>query len=76
MCELRDYKAVLSPTGDYASASLAAFSERALSTSLANFALKIIGSFVKGLMPLCALVAGFLTATNLAKPGIRTDPFS
>ena len=38
----------------------------------AGFALKVILSPVKGLMPSRALVAGFLTTLNLATPGIVT----
>src|ERR1700730_17155517 len=58
----------------YAAASLAAFTGRALMIFRAGFVLKVIGSLVKGLMPLRALVAGFLTTTNLAKPGTRNAP--
>jgi len=35
----------------------------------AGFALNIVGSFVNGLMPFRAFVAGFLTTTNLTNPG-------
>jgi hypothetical protein len=40
----------------------------------AGFALKMVGSLVKGLMPLRALVAGFLMTTNLAKAGQQEGP--
>jgi hypothetical protein len=53
----------------YATASLTAFTGRALITFLAGLALNIVGSFVNGLMPFRAFVAGFLTTTNLANPG-------
>ena len=39
-----------------------------------GLALIMISSPVKGLMPLRALVAGFLTTTNLAKPGSMNSP--
>ena len=41
-------------------ASLAAFTGRALMIFRAGFALNIVGSFVNGLMPFRAFVAGFL----------------
>ncbi len=41
----------------------------------AGFALNTVGSFVNGLMPLRAFVAGFLMTTNLAKPGTTKAPF-
>ena len=34
----------------------------------------IVGSFVNGLMPFRAFVAGFLTTTNLAKPSTKKAP--
>src|SRR5579884_3910056 len=40
----------------------------------AGFALKTVGSLVNGLIPLRALVAGFLMTTNLAMPGTRKAP--
>src|SRR5689334_3031709 len=42
---------------------------------LAGFAANVIGCLVKGLMPWRALVAGFFTTRNLAKPGIVKMPF-
>jgi hypothetical protein len=50
-------------------ASLAALTGRARTIFRAGLALKVIGSPVKGLVPLRALVAGFLMTTNFAKPG-------
>lgn len=41
----------------------------------AGFALKVMASPVNGLVPLRALVAGFLMTTNLAKPGTTNAPF-
>jgi hypothetical protein len=55
-------------------ASLAAFTGRALIIFRAGFALNIVGSFVNGLMPFRAFVAGFLMTTNLAKPGTKKAP--
>src|SRR5450759_4910526 len=55
-------------------ASFAAFTGRALMTFRAGLALNSIGSLVKGLMPLRALVAGFLMTTNFAKPGTKKAP--
>ena len=40
----------------------------------AGFALNTVGSFVKGLMPLRAFVAGFLITTNFANPGTTKAP--
>ena len=40
----------------------------------AGLALNTVGSFVNGLMPLRAFVAGFLMTTNLANPGTRKAP--
>jgi hypothetical protein len=40
----------------------------------AGFALKIVGSFVNGLMPSRAFVAGFLMTMNLASPGTMNVP--
>src|SRR6476646_2138192 len=50
-------------------ASVAALTGRALTIFRAGFALNIIGSPVKGFVPLRALVAGFLITRNLANPG-------
>ena len=47
----------------YATASLAAFTARALTTLRAGLAVKTVGSLVNGLMPLRSLGAGFLTTT-------------
>src|ERR1700693_802998 len=58
----------------YDTATLAAFTGRALTILRAGFALKIVGSFVNGLMPLRSFVAGFLMTTNLANPGTRKAP--
>jgi hypothetical protein len=55
-------------------ASLAAFTGRALMIFRAGFALNIVGSFVNGLMPFRAFVAGFLMTINLAKPGTKKAP--
>src|SRR5688572_20865146 len=53
----------------YLTKSLSAFSGRILTTLRAGLALKSIGSLVKGLMPLRALVAAFLMTDILARPG-------
>src|ERR1019366_965986 len=55
-------------------ASLTALTGRALMSFRAGLALNTVGSLVKGLMPLRALVAGFLTTTNFAKPGSTKAP--
>src|SRR6267154_5093662 len=55
-------------------ASLTAFTGRALMSLRAGLALNTVGSLVNGLMPLRALVAGFFTTTNFAKPGSTKDP--
>src|ERR1700757_451541 len=55
-------------------ASLAALTGLARTILRAGFALNIISSPVNGLVPLRALVAGFLTTTNLANPGTRKMP--
>src|SRR6185437_8136788 len=75
-CSMSAYasKRLTSPaemTGDQATASLAALTGRARTIFRAGLALKIVGSFVNGLMPGRALVAGFLITTNLANPGTR-----
>src|SRR5450432_2426308 len=56
-------------------ASLIALVGRALTALLAGLAAKVVGSFVKGLMPLRAGRAGFLTTTNFANPGSTKTPF-
>ena len=58
----------------YATASLAAFTGRALMIFRAGLALNIAGSFVNGLMPCRSFVAGFLITTNLANPGTKKAP--
>src|SRR3974377_1142062 len=58
----------------YDTASLAAFPGRALMIFRASFALNTVGSFVNGLMPFRAFVAGFLMTTNLANPGTKKAP--
>jgi hypothetical protein len=58
----------------YATASLAAFTGRALMSLRAGFALKTVGSFVKGFIPWRAFVAGFLITMNLASPAGRSLP--
>src|SRR6266849_57842 len=58
----------------YDTASLTAFTGRALMIFRAGFALNIVGSFVNGLMPLRSFVAGFLMTTNFANPGTRKAP--
>src|SRR5665811_2027890 len=60
---------------DTHTASLAALTGRARTIFRAGLALNIISSPVKGLVPLRALVAGFLMTTNFAKPGTRKTPF-
>jgi hypothetical protein len=55
-------------------ASLAAFTGRALMIFRAGFALNTVGSFVNGLTPLRAFVTGFLITTNLANPGTKKAP--
>jgi len=65
-----------SSEGGYETASLIAFTGRALMALLAGFASNLIGALVNGLMPSCAGVAGFSTTTNLANPGSKTHlPF-
>src|SRR5207344_1368603 len=63
------------PRDAFYTASLAALTGRALTILRAGFALKVIASPVKGLVPWRALVAGFLMTTNFAKPGTRNTPF-
>jgi hypothetical protein len=60
---------------DIHTASFAALTGRALTILRAGLALNIIGSPLKGFVPLRALVAGFLMTTNLAKPGTRKTLF-
>src|SRR6267154_3218046 len=55
-------------------ASFAAFTGRARTIFRAGLALNMVGSFVNGLMPFRALVAGFLMTTNFVKPGTRKTP--
>src|SRR5580700_11275983 len=57
----------------YYTASLAAFTGRALMIFRAGFALNTVGSFGNGLMPFRAIVAGFLMTTNLANPVYAFD---
>src|SRR6201995_5257516 len=59
---------------NHATASLTAFTGRALTIFRAGFALKVVGSFVNGLMPWRAFVAGFLITMNLASPGTTNAP--
>src|ERR1700722_12692236 len=63
-----------STDGRHATASLVAFTGRALMIFRAGLALKTVGSFVNGLMPLRAFTAGFLMTTNLANPGTTKAP--
>src|SRR5260370_10636672 len=58
----------------YDTASLAAFTGRALMIFRAGFALNIVGSFVKGLMPFLAFVAGFFSTNNFADTGGNKGP--
>src|SRR5881394_1348975 len=62
------------PTRPLQTASLATFSGAALTDSLAGLA--SMGSFVKGLTPLRASVAGLFTTDILAKPGMTNSPGS
>ena len=57
-------------------ASLATFNGDALTVLLAGLAANSIGSFVNGLMPLRASVAGLLTTDILTKPGMTNSPDS
>ena len=57
-------------------ASLATFSGDALTDLLAGLAANSIGSFVNGLMPLRASVAGLFTTDILTKPGMTNSPDS
>jgi hypothetical protein len=58
----------IAPARAHATASLAALTGRALTILRAGFALKTVGSFVNGLMPWRAFVAGFFMTMNLASP--------
>src|ERR1700682_5928263 len=58
----------------YDTASLAAFTGRALMIFRAGFALNTVGSFVNGLMPFRAFVAGFLFRTNFAEARAKKAP--
>src|ERR1700738_1903746 len=69
-----DYLTIRKDAPSYATASLTAFTGRALMTFLAGFALNTVGSFVKGLMPVRCFVAGFLQTTNFANPGTKKAP--
>src|SRR6185436_826546 len=55
-------------------ASFIALRGLTLITLRAAFALKVIGSLVKGLTPSCFGVAGLSTIFSLSKPGMRTSP--
>lgn len=57
-------------------ASLATFSGDALTDLLAGLAANCIGSFVKGLTPMRASVAGLFTTDILTKPGMTNSPDS
>src|SRR6266700_574854 len=59
----------------FQTASFAALTGLARTILRAGLAVNIIAWPVNGLVPLRALVAGFLTTTNLAKPGTRNTPF-
>jgi len=70
-CEHEDPRRFVSQ----ATASLTALTGRARTALLAGLAANVCGCLVKGLMPWRALVAGFFTTRNLAKPGIVKTPF-
>jgi hypothetical protein len=57
------------PAGRYNMASLAAFTGRALMIFRAGLALNIVGSFVNGLMPFRAFVAGVLYDNHFGEAG-------
>src|ERR1700761_1394218 len=59
---------------DHCIASLIALIGRARTDLLAGLAAKVVGCLLKGLMPWRALVAGFFTTRNLAKPGMVKTP--
>src|SRR6185295_167560 len=61
--------------GNQAMASLIALIGRAFTALLAGLAANVVGSFVKGLIPLRAGRAGRFTTTNFAKPGRTNRPF-
>src|SRR5690606_6241735 len=54
--------------------SFSALSGRILTTFRAGLALKTVSSLVKGLMPLRALVAGFLVTLIFIRPGTVKRP--
>jgi len=54
----------------YETMSLSFFSGRILTTLRAGLALKVVSSFVNGLMPLRSLVAGLCCTTILQRPGM------
>src|ERR1700704_5930220 len=70
---MNDSRGILRQSAAY-TASLAALTGLARTIFRAGFALNTVGSFVNGLMPFRALVAGFLMTTNFAKPGTRKTP--
>lgn len=61
---------------DVATASLVTLSGDALTDLLAGLAANSIGSFVKGLTPLRASVAGLFTTDILTKRGMTNSPAS
>src|SRR6185436_12184995 len=63
-----------SPLGNYFTASLSALSGRIFTSLRAGLALKIVGSFVKGLIPFRAFVAAFFTTFIFASPGSVKPP--
>src|SRR5260370_38947162 len=65
-----------SPDAIDQTASLATFNGDALTVLLAGLAANSIGSFVNGLMPLRASVAGLLTTDNFTKPRMTNPPDS
>src|ERR1700731_4896957 len=64
------------PTRPLQTASLATSRGDALTDLLAGLAANSIGSFVKGLIPLRASVAGLFTTDILTKPGMTNSPDS
>jgi len=58
----------------YSAISFNFFNGRILTAILAGFALNIVSSPVKGLIPLRAFLAGFLTVTIFIKPGSTNSP--
>ena len=59
---------------DYRAASFNFLGGLIFTIVLAGFAANVVGSLVNGLIPLRALVAGFLMVTILAIPGNTTQP--